>query len=47
MADVVVVNKVHAASHAEVQRAVDAVRDVNPSCRIVRAASPVSRRKPP
>jgi predicted GTPase len=41
MADVVVVNKVDAASSADVQRAIDAVRAVNPGAEIVRAASPV------
>ena len=42
MADVVVVNKVQAASSADVQRAIDAVRAVNPRARIVRGASPVA-----
>ncbi len=42
MADVAVINKVHTASHADVQRAADAVRAVNPHCEIVRAASPVT-----
>ena len=41
MADVCVVNKVHSASSADVQRASDGVRAVNPRARIVRAASPV------
>ncbi len=42
MADVVVVNKVRSAADADVQRAVDAVRAVNPRAAIVRAASPVT-----
>jgi predicted GTPase len=41
MADVVVVNKVDAASRADVQRVLDEVRAVNPRARLVRAASPV------
>jgi predicted GTPase len=41
MADVVIVNKVDAASSADVQRVVDEVREVQPHARIVRAASPV------
>jgi predicted GTPase len=41
MADVVIVNKVDAASSADVQRLVDEVRGVNPKAPIVRAASPV------
>ena len=41
MADVVVVNKVDAASHADVQRVTDEVHEVNPSATVVRAASPV------
>jgi predicted GTPase len=42
MADVIVVNKVDAASSESVQRAVDAARAVNPGAPIVRAASPVA-----
>jgi predicted GTPase len=45
-ADVVVINKVDAASAADVQRAVDAVRAVNRRARIVRAASPVELEDP-
>jgi predicted GTPase len=41
MADVIVVNKVDAASSENVQRAVDAARAVNSKAPIVRAASPV------
>jgi predicted GTPase len=41
MADVVVVNKVDAASAADVEGVVDEVRAVNPSAPVVRAASPV------
>ncbi|MEW6269998.1 MAG: cyclic 2,3-diphosphoglycerate synthase [Thermodesulfobacteriota bacterium] len=41
MADVIVVNKVDAASQADVQAAIDAVRAVNPHAPVVRAASPV------
>jgi len=41
MADVVVVNKIQAASEADVQRAIDGVRAVNPRARVLRAASPV------
>ena len=41
MADVVVVNKVDAASPAAVQGVVEEVRGVNPTATIVRAASPV------
>ncbi len=41
MADIAVINKVHSASSAEVQQAVDALRAVNPTARIVMAASPV------
>jgi len=41
MADVVVINKVDAASPADVQRVSDEVREVNPSATVVRAASPV------
>ncbi len=42
MADVVVVNKVDAASSADVQQVVEAVRAINPDTTFVRAASPVS-----
>jgi len=41
MADVVVVNKVDTASSADVQRAQEEIRRVNPTATIVRAASPV------
>jgi predicted GTPase len=41
MADVVVINKVDAAPSEDVQRAIEAVRVLNPRARIVRAASPV------
>jgi predicted GTPase len=41
MADVVVVNKVDAASSADVQHVIDEARAVNPTAPIVRAASPV------
>jgi predicted GTPase len=41
MADVVVVNKVDAASVADVERVVDEVRAANPRAALVRAASPV------
>ena len=41
MADVVVVNKVDAASAADVQHALDEVRELNPRATLVRAASPV------
>ncbi len=41
MADVVVVNKVDAASSADVQHVIDEVREVNPRAALVRAASPV------
>jgi predicted GTPase len=40
-ADVVVVNKVDTAGAGQAQRAVDVVREVNPTAPIVRAASPV------
>jgi predicted GTPase len=40
-ADVIVVNKVDAASPAQVDRAIDAARDVNARARLVRGASPV------
>jgi predicted GTPase len=41
MADVVIVNKVDAASSADVQQVVDEVHEANPRARLVRAASPV------
>jgi predicted GTPase len=41
MADVIVLNKVDAASQADVQAAVDEVRAVNPTAPIARIASPV------
>jgi predicted GTPase len=41
MADVVVVNKIDAASSADVQRVVDEVTAVNPRAPVVRARSPV------
>ncbi len=41
MADIIVVNKVDAASSADVQHVVDEVRAVNPHAAVVRAASPV------
>ncbi len=41
MADVIVVNKVRAAAEADVQRAIEAARAVNPGVRILRADSPV------
>jgi predicted GTPase len=41
MADVIVVNKVDAASQANVQAAIEAARAVNPRATAVRAASPV------
>jgi predicted GTPase len=41
MADVFVVNKVDAATPADVQRAIDAARAVNPRARVLRAASPI------
>jgi predicted GTPase len=40
MADIVVVNKVDAASSADIQRVVDEVRAVNPRAIVVRTASP-------
>jgi predicted GTPase len=46
MADVVVVNKVQAASSGDVQRAIDGVQAVNPRARVVRAASPVTLEDP-
>lgn len=45
-ADVVVINKVDAASAADVQRAAEAVRAVNRRAQIVRAASPVELEDP-
>jgi predicted GTPase len=45
-ADVVVVNKVDAASTADVQRAIDEVRAVNARARIVKTASPVTLDRP-
>lgn len=41
MADVIVVNKADAASSADVERAVDAARILNPSATVIRANSPV------
>lgn len=41
MADIAVINKVDAASSADVQRAIDHFREVNPRAGILRAASPV------
>jgi predicted GTPase len=41
MADVIVVNKVDAASAAQVERAIATARSVNPAAPVVRAASPV------
>jgi predicted GTPase len=41
MADIVVVNKVDAASTAAVQQVIDEVRQVNPCAPLIRAASPV------
>ncbi len=41
MADLLVVNKVNAASAAQVETAIDALRAVNPTAPIVRARSPV------
>jgi predicted GTPase len=46
MADVVVVNKVDAAADADVQRAIDGVRRLNPHAPVVRAASPVRLDEP-
>lgn len=40
-ADVVIINKVDAAAHADVQRAAERVRAINRRARILRAASPV------
>ena len=41
MADIIIVNKVDSAASSDVQRAIDAARQLNPSAPIVRAASPV------
>jgi len=41
MADVIVVNKVRAAAEADVRRAIEAARAVNPTAQILRADSPV------
>ena len=41
MADIAIINKVDAAPSADVERAVDQVRQVNPRAQILRAASPV------
>ena len=41
MADIVIVNKVDAASSADVQHVIDEVRGINPQATVVRAASPV------
>jgi predicted GTPase len=46
MADIVVVAKVDAAATADVQRVVDAVRTINPTATLVRAASPISLDNP-
>jgi predicted GTPase len=46
MADVVVVNKVDAASAADVARALEKVRELNPGATVVRAASPVTLDQP-
>jgi predicted GTPase len=46
MADVVVVNKVDAASTADVRKAVDGARAVNPGATLVRARSPVRLDEP-
>jgi predicted GTPase len=46
MADVVVINKVDAASAAAVQEATDRIRAVNPTAPILRAASPVRLDRP-
>jgi predicted GTPase len=42
MADVVIVNKVDAASPSDTQRALAAVASVNPTAMVIRAASPVT-----
>lgn len=41
MADLAIVNKIDSASHADIQRAREALRRVNPHAAILRAASPV------
>lgn len=41
MADIAIINKVDTAASADIQRAIDHVRQVNPGARILRAASPV------
>jgi predicted GTPase len=46
MADVFVVNKVDAAAPADVQRAIEAARAVNPRARVVRTASPLELETP-
>jgi predicted GTPase len=46
MADVVVVNKVDAASSDAVERLIEALKAINPRAAIVRAASPVSLDRP-
>jgi len=45
-ADVVVVNKVDAAGAADVRRAMDAAREVNPRATIVKTASPITLSRP-
>jgi predicted GTPase len=42
MADVVVVNKVDAASSLDVQALIEAVQSLNPNTTLIRAASPVT-----
>ena len=46
MADIVVIAKVDAAADADVQRAIESVRAVNPDATLVRAASPIQLDKP-
>ncbi len=46
MADVLVINKVDAASSGDVERLVEALKAINPRAAIVRAASPVSLDRP-
>ena len=46
MADVVVINKVDVAATADTERVADAIRHVNPTATIVRAASPVKLSDP-
>jgi predicted GTPase len=41
MADVAIVNKVQSAAEADVQRAIDGLRALNPRAQVLRAASPV------